>query len=80
MESLRENKPLCYSSLFTAGFMIILTFGVMPEVNTEFSLLILPDTMQNEVFMALLLDSVLTFSMDRLLLLICGDAKLKPLY
>ena len=80
MESLRENKPLCYSSVFTATFMIILTFGIAPEINTEFSLLVLPNHIQNEVFIALLLDSVLTFLIDRVLLFICGDAKLKPLY
>lgn len=80
MESLRENKPLCYSSVFTATFMAILTFGIAPEINKEFSLLVLPDPIQNEVFIALLLDSVLTFLIDRVLLFICGDAKLKPLY
>ena len=80
MESLRDNKPLCYSSVFTATFMIILTFGIAPEINTEFSLLVLPTHIQNEVFIALLLDSVLTFLIDRVLLFICGDAKLRPLY
>jgi hypothetical protein len=80
MESLTENKPLCYSSLLTASFMLLLIFGITPDINTEFSLLILPTSIQNEVFIALLLDSVLTLLIDRLLLFICGDAKLRPLY
>ena len=80
MESLRNNKPLCYSSLATAAFMLLLTFGIVPDINTEFSLLVLPTNIQHEVFIALLMDSVLTFSIDRVLLFICGDAKLKSLY
>ena len=80
MESLRENKALCYSAIFTAGFMLILTFGVIPDINTEFSLLVLPTDMQNEVFIALLGDSVTTFLLDRALLWCCGDAKLQKLY
>ena len=80
MEALRENKPLCYSAVFTASFMLILTFGVAPEINTGFSLMVLPEGIQNEVFTALLLDSALTFAIDRILLRLCGDAKLKRLY
>ena len=80
MEALRDNKPLCYSAMGTAVFMIILTFGILPDVNKEFSLLVLPEGMQNEVFTALLLDSVLTLAIDRVLLWICGDAKLRQLY
>ena len=79
MESLRENKPLCYSAIFTAVFMTILTFGIMPDISSEFSLLIPPDHLKQEVFTTLLLDTGLTLVFDRVLLWLCGDAKLKPI-
>lgn len=38
MESLKENKPLLYSILFSAGAVVVLAARLMPELSDQFQI------------------------------------------
>ena len=61
----------------TTALMICMTLGIFPELNRDFSLVQLPDDFRLEVLQGLVIDTVATFLVDKALLFICGDAKLK---
>ena len=42
MESLRENKPLLYSLLFSGGAIIALTSGMLPDIADQFEIVEFP--------------------------------------
>ncbi|CAF0986240.1 unnamed protein product [Didymodactylos carnosus] len=43
MESLRSNKPLLYSLIFSFTFIICLIFNLLPQVTEQFQIVIIPD-------------------------------------
>ena len=77
IESLTQNKPLCYSALTTTVIMLTLCLGIFPQLCADVSLILLPEDFKYEVLGTLFMDSVLTFIIDRTLVYLCGDAKLK---
>ena len=42
MESLKENKPLLYSLIFSGGAITLLASGTVPELTEQFELVDLP--------------------------------------
>lgn len=43
MESLRSNKPLLYSILFSFSLVICLIFNILPQLTEQFQIVLLPD-------------------------------------
>jgi cation-transporting ATPase 13A1 len=43
MESLRQNKPLLYSILFSASAVVVLACRIMPEMSEQFQIVEFPD-------------------------------------
>lgn len=43
MESLKENKPLLYSILFSASAVVVLACRIMPEFSDQFQIVEFPD-------------------------------------
>ena len=42
MESLKENKPLLYSIIFSASAAVVLACRLMPELNEQFQIVDFP--------------------------------------
>ena len=43
MESLRSNKPLLYSILFSFSLVISLIFNIFPQLTEQFQIVLIPD-------------------------------------
>lgn len=43
MESLKENKPLLYSILFSGSAVVVLAARLMPELSDQFQIVLFPD-------------------------------------
>ena len=43
MESLRENKAMLYSLSCTAGFIVLLALGWVPELREQFGIIDFPE-------------------------------------
>jgi hypothetical protein len=43
MESLRSNKPLLYSILFSFSLVISLIFNLIPQLTEQFQIVLIPD-------------------------------------
>ena len=50
MESLKNNKPLLYSLLFSAGAILSLASGVVPEMSEQFEIVPFPDEVSDFSF------------------------------
>ncbi len=46
MESLKENKPLLYSILFSASAVVVLACRLMPEFSDQFQIVEFPEEVQ----------------------------------
>jgi manganese-transporting P-type ATPase len=47
MESLRENKPLLYSILFSGSAVVILACRLMPELSDQFQIVDFPSEVKH---------------------------------
>jgi cation-transporting ATPase 13A1 len=77
MEGLTENKPLLYSLVVSAGGMLCLASGLLPDVSTQFQLVELDAEFRNILLMTVSADLIGSFLVDRILQFIFGDAKLR---
>ena len=51
MESLRENKLLCYAILFSTTIVVCLSLGIVPDLLTTFEIIDFePDVSRNKLF------------------------------
>ena len=50
MESLKENKPLLYSILFSAGAVFVLGCRLMPEFSDQFQIVEFSDEVNENFF------------------------------
>jgi len=77
MESLRSNKPLLYSLIFSFSLIICLIFNLLPQVTEQFQIVIIPDDLRIIFFYVVLGDIVTAFIVDRTLNYFLGQAKLR---
>ncbi|CAF3962733.1 unnamed protein product [Adineta steineri] len=77
MESLRSNKPLLYSIIFSFSLVISLIFNLLPQLTEQFQIVLIPDDMRLIVFYVVLGDVILAYTIDRVLAYFLGQAKLK---
>ncbi|OWF35828.1 manganese-transporting ATPase 13A1-like [Mizuhopecten yessoensis] len=77
MESLRNNKPLLYSVMISAGAIVGLSSGLFPEVTEQFELVTLPDEFRTVVLSTLLADIVGALLLDRICFFLFGRGKLR---
>lgn len=51
MESLRSNKPLLYSIVFSFSLVTCLIFNILPQLTEQFQIVIIPDDVSsNSIF------------------------------
>jgi hypothetical protein len=48
MESLRSNKPLLYSILFSFSLVISLIFNLLPQLTEQFQIVLIPDDVRTK--------------------------------
>ncbi|CAF0998941.1 unnamed protein product [Didymodactylos carnosus] len=77
MESLRSNKPLLYSLIFSFTLVISLIFNLLPQVTEQFQIVIIPDDLRIIFFYVVLGDIVTAYVIDRTLNYFLGQAKLR---
>ncbi|KAK7497039.1 hypothetical protein BaRGS_00011775 [Batillaria attramentaria] len=80
MESLRDNKPLLYSLMFSCGGIITLASGLIPDVSQQFELVHLPTEYRNTVLLVVSADILLAYFVDRICQFFLGTGKLKSTY
>jgi len=51
MESLRSNKPLLYSILFSFSLVISLIFNLIPQLTEQFQIVLIPDDVREFFFL-----------------------------
>lgn len=52
MESLKENRPLLYSILFSAGAVVVLASRLMPELSDQFQIVPFEDDVKRKRFLS----------------------------
>jgi len=72
MESLKENKYLLYSLMFSGCAILCLVSGQMPDLASHFELVELDTEFRNIILMTLAMDFVGSFVIDRILQFVCG--------
>ncbi|XP_041369048.1 endoplasmic reticulum transmembrane helix translocase-like [Gigantopelta aegis] len=77
MESLKNNKPLVYSLLFSAGAIVCLACGLIPDIADQFQLVQLPSEFRNTVITVILTDIISAFMVDRTCRFLFGSGRLK---
>ncbi|CAF0867691.1 unnamed protein product [Rotaria sordida] len=77
MESLRSNKPLLYSIIFSFTLVLSLIFNLLPQLTEQFQIVLIPDDMRLIVFYVVIGDVILAYIIDRVLAFFIGQAKLK---
>jgi len=77
MESLFENRPLLYSLAGAGGFVVMLALGWLPEFSNQMSIVDFPEEFRSILIQVLVVDAVAAFFLDRILLFIAGEGKLK---
>ncbi|CAF4828323.1 unnamed protein product [Rotaria sp. Silwood1] len=77
MESLRANKPLLYSIIFSFTLVLSLIFNLLPQLTEQFQIVLMPDDMRLIVFYVVIGDVILAYIIDRVLAFFLGQAKLK---
>ncbi|KHJ41707.1 P-type ATPase of unknown pump specificity [Trichuris suis] len=75
MESLMENKSLLYSLLLSGGIVVTIAAGFMPEMVTSFELVPLPAEFRRTVLMAIALDLIGCYLIDKLCALLFGEVR-----
>jgi hypothetical protein len=48
MESLRSNKPLLYSIVFSFSLVISLIFNLLPQLTEQFQIVLIPDDVRSK--------------------------------
>ncbi|KAK7094549.1 endoplasmic reticulum transmembrane helix translocase-like [Littorina saxatilis] len=76
MESLRENKPLLYSLMFSCCGIITLASGIIPDISQQFQIIELPSEFRNTVLLVVCGDILAAFLVDRTYQFLFGHAKL----
>jgi len=77
MESLLENKALCWSLLFASTSILALASGLVPELTEKFELVVLPTEHRNTVLLVLAVDMFGCFIVDRVLQFLMGDVRVR---
>ncbi|XP_023336955.1 manganese-transporting ATPase 13A1 isoform X2 [Eurytemora carolleeae] len=77
MESLTENRSLLYSLAGAGGFVVMLALGLLPEFAEQFSIINFTDDFRSLLIKVLMLDAGAAYTLDRVLLYLAGDCKLK---
>lgn len=77
MESLKENKPLLYSLIFSGGAITLLASGTVPELTEQFELVHLPPEFRNTVLQVLAADIGGSFIIDRVMRFLFGKGRLR---
>lgn len=79
MESLKENKPLLYSILFSGSAVVVLAARLMPELSDQFQIVQFPDDFRTILLVVVAIDFIASFLIDRTLEFLFGKAKLKSI-
>ena len=78
MASLVENRPLLYSIVISLTGLFALASNTMPsEIREQFQIVTIPDDFVPGVVGALALDICAAWFIDRFLMFLCGEGKLK---
>ncbi|CAF0703841.1 unnamed protein product [Brachionus calyciflorus] len=67
MESLKENKPLLYSIMFSAGAVFVLAGRLMPELSDQFQIVDFSEEYRKILLIVILLDFCASYILDRIL-------------
>ncbi|CAG7836288.1 unnamed protein product [Allacma fusca] len=77
MESITQNKPFFYSMIFSGTAVVVITLGVMPDLNAQFEIVDIPTELQNSMLILFAADLVGAFILDRLCMLLFGEGRLQ---
>jgi len=77
MESLGENRPLLISLVSTGSFIMVMALGWVPELCEQFSVVDFPDDFRNILVRVLAADFFMSLIVDRVLLFLLGEGKLR---
>ncbi|XP_033096943.1 manganese-transporting ATPase 13A1-like [Anneissia japonica] len=77
MESLRENKPLLFSIIFSAVGIISLVSGMVPDLSHQFEIIDFPEDFRLILIKVLAADMLAAFLIDRTLQFILGGGRLR---
>ncbi|XP_054281923.1 endoplasmic reticulum transmembrane helix translocase [Macrosteles quadrilineatus] len=77
MESLSENKALLYSILVSAGSILALALGIVPDIANQFEIVDFPPDFRLILVSVLFADFFFSFLVDRIFLFLLGEGKLK---
>ncbi|XP_067057939.1 endoplasmic reticulum transmembrane helix translocase-like isoform X1 [Acropora muricata] len=77
MESLLDNRALLYSLLASAGFLVCMVTGFVPEINQQFEIVSFPPKFRETFIQVLLADFAIVFVIDRILDFFLGSANLR---
>ncbi|XP_067001393.2 endoplasmic reticulum transmembrane helix translocase [Anabrus simplex] len=77
MESLSENKALLYSIVGSAGAILALAMGIVPDLAYQFEIVDFPAEFRIILVQVLFADFALSFLVDRVCLWLFGEGKLQ---
>nr|CAI5866507.1 unnamed protein product [Callosobruchus analis] len=77
MESLKQNKALLYSILGSAGVVLALALGIVPELSEQFEIIDFPPDFRVTLLQVLFADFFFSFLVDRVCLWLCGEGRSK---
>jgi len=80
MESITENRSLLYSLAGAGGFVVMLALGWLPEFADQFSIIDFSDEFRSILLKVLMVDAGASYIIDRCLLFIFGEGRLKVKY
>lgn len=79
MQSLRNNKPLCYCFMFSTFIVVSCVFGWSPSLNEQMSVVEFPSEYKNIVVLTIFANFVAAYTVDRICEYAIGRLKLEPL-
>ncbi|XP_075212224.1 endoplasmic reticulum transmembrane helix translocase [Lycorma delicatula] len=77
MESLSENKALLYSIICSAGAILALAMGIVPDIAQQFEIVEFPSEFRLILVSVLFADFFFSFLVDRVCLFILGEGHLQ---
>ncbi|XP_064649673.1 endoplasmic reticulum transmembrane helix translocase-like [Lineus longissimus] len=77
MESLKENKPLLYSLMFSGGAIVALATGIIPEISEQFEIVDIPQEFRFIILKVLAADLLVSFILDRTAQFLFGNIGLR---
>ena len=77
MESLKENKPLLYSIIFSASAAVALAARISPEFNEQFQIVEFTVEFRNILLAVIGLDFLASLTIDKSLEFFFGKASLR---